>query len=520
MRVAVDTVIFVATTSFNSPDWPTTYPLDYAVVDVETTGLTARDRVISVAAVLLDARGAVTGRWASLVDPRRDPGPVHVHGLTAADLAGQPLFGEIADELAGRLAGRVMVAHNASFDWRMLDAEYHRLGRTMPTGERLCTVALAKRLELPLPNWRLESLAAHYGVRQLQAHSAEDDTRVLAEAFRFALHAAARGNVPLPLTRPGTHGVLGVPAQRSAPPRQPCPYVNPGQAHDGALVQGMRVVFTGGMRVPRVILESRAVAAGLGVTRGVSGRTSLLVTNDPGAGTGRHRAARRKGVPMADEATFAAMLTDVRPGVRVTVDAPLPPPSDAAVPEPRSAGDDVPVRVELPRGGVHDLPGAERPGVWTLQASWRWDRPEGEVDVVAFLLGGDERVRGDQDFVSGDQPATPDGTVALEIMGSAEQGITLDLDRIPPDVVRIAIAAVVDEASIFDAVGPMEVQTGPFQAAAHTRTILDGNSDAERVLLLGEFHRHEAGWRFHAQGRGLEFDAVGLARRYGVGVEA
>lgn len=608
----------MTTTSLNYTDWPTTYPRDYVVVDVETTGLTARDRVISVAAVLLDAHGAVAGRWSSLVDPRRDPGPVHVHGLTAADLAGQPLFEEIADEFAELLAGRVVVAHNASFDWKMLDAEYGRLGRSMPAEERLCTVTLAKRLELPLPNWRLASLAAHYGIGQLKAHDAEDDARVLAEAFRRALHEAARADLPLPLTRPGTRGVSRVPAQRSAPPKPPCPYVNPGRAHGGVLVQGMRVAFTGETRAPRETLEAGAVAAGLCVTGSVSRKTSLLVTNDTESGTGKNRAAREKGVPVVDEAAFAAMLADVRPGVRADAPAAAPsaPPSTAApdapeVPEvpapvrarvsavlnvlvlhgrsehaeagrvrahvaehghrprlnltksvdivivlpeggsdPRAAkaaglgiacltaaaweariaasgaspeagrtGDDGSVCRELPRGGVHDLPGADRPGLWTLQASWRWDRPDGEVDVVAFLLDAGEKVRGDGDFVFWNQPTTPDGAVALEVMGSAEQGITLDLDAIPSDVARIAVVAVVDGTSAFDAVGPVEVQTGPFQAAAVTRSVLDA-ATVERVLLLGEFYRRGTAWRFRAQGQGYEFDAVELARRYGVDVES
>ncbi|MEU8139395.1 exonuclease domain-containing protein [Streptodolium elevatio] len=613
----------MTTTSLNTADWPATYPRDYVVVDVETTGLTARDRVISVAAVLLDAHGAVAGRWSSLVDPRRDPGPVHVHGLTAGDLAGQPLFEEIADELADLLTGRVVVAHNASFDWKMLDAEYRRLGRNVPAEERLCTVTLAKRLELPLPNWRLASLATHYGIRQLKAHDAEDDARVLSEAFRFALHEAARGDLPLPLTRPGARGVSRLPVQRSAPPKPPCPYVNPGAAHEGMLVQGMRVAFTGETRVPRETLEADAAAAGLCVTGSVSRKTSLLVTNDTESGTGKNRAAREKGVPVVDEAAFAAMLADVRPGVRVDVpvDTAPPPPSVAAAPQPPMADiPEVPVEArasgvlnvlvlhgrsehaeagrvrglvaerghrprlnltksvdivivlpeggsdpraakaaglgitclsaaaweakfvatgaaestppgadtaegdrhvcrELPRGGVHDLPGAERPGLWTLQASWRWDRPDGEVDVVAFLLDASEKVRGDCDFVFWNQPATPDGGVSLEVMGSAEQGVTIDLDTIPSDVVRIAVAAVVDGTSAFDAVGPIEVQTGPFQAAAHTRSVLDA-ATVERVLLLGEFYRRGAGWRFRAQGQGYEFDAVELARRYGVDVES
>ncbi|MGA4544516.1 DEDDh family exonuclease [Uniformispora flossi] len=679
-----------------APAWPAAYPRDFAVVDVETTGLTVRDRVVSVAVLLLDAGGTVTGRWSTLVDPRRDPGPTHIHGLTREALTGQPLFAAIADDLAELLEDRVLVAHNAAFDWKMLAAEYGLLGRDMPTTARLCTLTLAKRLDLPLPDWRLASLAAYYQVRQFRAHDAEDDARVLAEVFRPALHEAARRDLPLPVTTPDRRSAARVPAQRRAP-KAACAYANPGPLRDGVLVQGMRVAFTGDTRVPREELEARATAAGLHVTGSVSGKTSLLVTNDTDTGTGKNRAARERGVPVVDEAAFVAMLAGVREGARVggavpdgagratgseapstaaptaageataeeafagtapgetaagaaaaagglagglvrgsvegsaegsgsaaggRPDAPAPTPdapphtppaapaeqgSDAASPAararrpgpanvlilhgrdehgeggrvralvverghrlrvnltptvdvvlvlPGAAADPRTARAaalgipclavdawqaqsaspeaeaeaeahgvtdpaacrELPRGGAHDLPGGATPGVWTLHASWRWDCGDGEVDVVAFVLGADEKVRGDDDFVFWNHLSTDDGTVSLDVMGPAEQGITVDLDRLGPAVARIAVAAVLDGGSTFDAVGAIEVQTAPHQAAAHTHSVLDA-ATTERVLLLGEFYRRGTGWRFRAQGQGYEFDAIALARSYGVDVE-
>lgn len=160
---------------------------------METTGLARDDRIVSAAVYRLDARGDVEDHWYTLVNPERDPGPVWIHGLTTDVLADAPLFPEVAGELAERLDGRVLVAHNAIFDWSMIAREYARAARTAPTRQRLCTIALSKELGLPLPNHKLESLAAHFGVVQQRAHHALDDARVLAEAFRPSLHAAARG---------------------------------------------------------------------------------------------------------------------------------------------------------------------------------------------------------------------------------------------------------------------------------------------------------------------------------------
>ncbi|WP_328503736.1 DEDDh family exonuclease [Streptomyces sp. NBC_00457] len=316
------------TTAVSSPTvWPAAYPQGYAVVDVETTGLARDDRIISAAVYRLDAHGEVEDHWYTLVNPERDPGPVWIHGLTSDVLEGAPLFEAIAEEFATRLEGRVLVAHNAVFDWQMIAREYARARSEPPVRQRLCTIALSKELELPLPNHKLESLAAHFGVVQQRAHHALDDARVLAEAFRPSLHAAAQGGVRLPLheCRPLTEWTdRAVPRQQSgygayqprswrpARRRPACPYPNPGRYEDGKpLKQGMRVAFSGDTSIERDLLEDRAIEAGLHVATSISRLTSLLVTNDPDSGTSKVVRARQYGTPVVDEAAFGQLLGDV-----------------------------------------------------------------------------------------------------------------------------------------------------------------------------------------------------------------
>ncbi|MFI1360058.1 DEDDh family exonuclease [Streptomyces sp. NPDC020898] len=314
--------------------WPTAYPQGYAVVDVETTGLSRDDRIISAGVYRLDARGEVEDHWYTVVNPERDPGPTWIHGLTSDVLEGAPLFVDIAEEFASRLDGRVLVAHNAVFDWSMIAREYARAEREAPVRQRLCTIALSKELGLPLPNHKLETLAAHFGVVQQRAHHALDDARVLAEAFRPSLHAAARGGVRLPLLecRPltewssGSTGSarpqIGRQASGSYQPtswrpsrkRPACPYPNPGRFVDGKpLKQGMRVAFSGDTSVERDLLEDRAVEAGLHVATSLSRLTSLLVTNDPDSMTSKVVKARQFGTPVVDEAAFGQLLRDIEP---------------------------------------------------------------------------------------------------------------------------------------------------------------------------------------------------------------
>ena len=214
----------------------------------------------------------------------------------------------------------MLVAHNAVFDWSMIAREYARAAREAPVRQRLCTIALSKELRLPLPNHKLESLAAHFGVVQQRAHHALDDARVLAEAFRPSLHAAAAGRRTAAAAGvPAADRVVGLPRRparsgsrpryggraswRPSRKRPACPYPNPGRYEDGKpLKQGMRVAFSGDTSIDRELLEDRAVEAGLHVATSVSRLTSLLVTNDPDSATSKTRqgavvrhAGRRRG---------------------------------------------------------------------------------------------------------------------------------------------------------------------------------------------------------------------------------
>ncbi|KAB1143009.1 DEDDh family exonuclease [Streptomyces luteolifulvus] len=323
----------LTTAASSATAWPAAYPEGYAVVDVETTGLARDDRIISAAVYRLDARGEVEDHWYTLVNPERDPGPVWIHGLTSEALEGAPLFPDIAEEFSDRLADRVLVAHNAVFDWQMIAREFARARREAPVRQRLCTIALSKELGLPLPNHKLESLAAHFGVVQQRAHHALDDARVLAEAFRPSLRAAAAGGVRLPLHecrpltewtdraarprighQPGGYGGYRPGSWRPSRKRPACPYPNPGRYEDGKpLKQGMRVAFSGDTSVERELLEDRATEAGLHVATSLSRLTSLLVTNDPDSGTSKVVKARQFGTPVVDEAAFGQLLRDVEP---------------------------------------------------------------------------------------------------------------------------------------------------------------------------------------------------------------
>ncbi len=162
----------------------------YAVIDTETTGLRPswHDRVIEIAVVQLDAHGRVESEWSSLINPNRDLGPQHIHGITGAEVRRAPAFEDLAGEIADRLRGRVVVGHNVQFDLQFLIAEYERMG--LPVGASdtsgLCTMRLAARF-LPMAGRRLADCCREAGIELVNAHAALDDARASGELLAYVL---------------------------------------------------------------------------------------------------------------------------------------------------------------------------------------------------------------------------------------------------------------------------------------------------------------------------------------------
>ncbi|WP_406357098.1 TerD family protein [Streptomyces sp. NBC_00658] len=347
-------------------DVPTTgdYAYDWALVDVETSGLMARrDRVLSVAVVTIGPDGEQTGEFSTLLNPGCDPGPVHVHGLTVERLRGAPTFDQVAGRIGAMLQDRILVAHNAQFDYDFLAHEFSRARMWLPVSQRLCTLALNRQVDPPTDDMKLGTLAAHYGVPQVRAHDALDDTRVLAGILRASLREAARLDLPLPLVTCPPRAESQFTPQ---PPKTPCAYRNPGRLMPGGpLQQGMKIAITGETAHARAELVGRAVAAGLNMMTTVSRHTSTLVTNEPTSDSAKARRAIAEGVPVIDEHTFLQLLTDVRTGTAheattttAALIAPVAEPATAQVPaeEPVSAAGSatpapaVPVLPALPLG--------------------------------------------------------------------------------------------------------------------------------------------------------------------------
>ncbi|KQX63156.1 TerD family protein [Streptomyces sp. Root1310] len=523
--------------SASSPKWPVLpdYSHDWALVDVETSGLRpGRDRVLSLAILTLDAHGNRTGEFSTLLNPGCDPGPVHIHGLTPARLAGAPTFGEVAPQVGALLGSRVLVAHNAQFDYDFLAHEFAHVRSWVPVSRRLCTLALNRLVGPATPDLKLGTLAVHYGVRQEKAHDAQDDVRVLSGILRGSLGAAERLGLSLPLLE-------CPPRQDYKPyvPKTPCAYRNPGRPESGgALVQGMKVAITGDTHVAREELVARSVAAGLNMMTSVSGQTSVVVTNDPGAASGKLRRAADEGVPVVDESTYLRLLESVQPGrakgaarqrratktpasTTTAPSGPTPhvPVQRTATPAASTGTADLPLagRRVLVLGGTHDEAAGARARAVALGASAAVNLSADVSDVVVLPGGEADRRMGritslglrvhDADWLlaptsapaqstAGNQPDTaevlvrgavidlPDAGTAWTVAAAWRQQTACDVD-----VVAFAVDAqelvAGDEDFVF--YGAPEHPDGTVRLATDGPTEQAVTADLERLPL--EIHR-------------------------------
>ncbi|WP_062460809.1 exonuclease domain-containing protein [Demequina soli] len=160
----------------------------YAVIDLETTGFAYKslDRICEIAVVLLDAEGRREDAYTTLVNPLRDLGAQHIHGIDATDTRVAPTFDRIVGDLTELLGGRTVVAHNAPFDVRFLAAEYARAGVpiALTPDDAVCTMKLAREVGVPA---KLGDACQYYGIPLDGAHAALVDaeaTAVLLNRYR------------------------------------------------------------------------------------------------------------------------------------------------------------------------------------------------------------------------------------------------------------------------------------------------------------------------------------------------
>ena len=161
----------------------------FAVLDFETTGFSRHDRVIEIGVVLLDANCRVERTWQTLVQPNRGFDNSDVHGITPTNLVGAPTFEHVARRFAEVLNGRVIVAHNASFEYNFLTNEFGRLGIELADGNWLLDTMVLARQFMPGQPVSLKNVLSIMGIENRAAHTALADAEATAAVLQRFVQA-------------------------------------------------------------------------------------------------------------------------------------------------------------------------------------------------------------------------------------------------------------------------------------------------------------------------------------------
>lgn len=161
--------------------------LSFAVVDCETTGVNPEtDRIVQVAAVIVNGTGEVVDEFHTVVKPESPDnyvhGAEHIHGISEEQVRnGMPLR-QALERLWNISEGNVFTAHNARFDISFLKAESERVGIAPRIDNHIDTLALARRIDTEKSRRHsLEALCEHYGIERERAHDAKADATATAK---------------------------------------------------------------------------------------------------------------------------------------------------------------------------------------------------------------------------------------------------------------------------------------------------------------------------------------------------
>lgn len=162
--------------------------MNFAIIDVETTGGKFNEEGITEIAIHKFDGQHVIDSFVSLVNPEREIQPfvVNLTGINSKMLRNAPKFYEIAKRVIEITEDCVLVAHNSSFDYRIIKNEFSRLGYPfeIPT---LCTVELSKILLPDQESYSLGKLCRSVGIPMSDRHRANGDALATVKLFQVLL---------------------------------------------------------------------------------------------------------------------------------------------------------------------------------------------------------------------------------------------------------------------------------------------------------------------------------------------
>jgi DNA polymerase-3 subunit epsilon len=198
---------------------------EFTVVDLETTGgQCGPGNIIEIGAYRMVGR-RLTESFQTLVRPQGGFVPRFITGLTSITtemVREAPPIEEVLPAFREFMGDRVMVAHNAAFDFGFLNFEFRRIFGIGVANPVLCTLRMSRRFMPSLKRRRLDLLASHFGLSLEGRHRGLGDARMAAEILSIFLEIAEKmGITRLDRLLDDHHrGIAGRRIERHVPPEE------------------------------------------------------------------------------------------------------------------------------------------------------------------------------------------------------------------------------------------------------------------------------------------------------------
>ena len=159
--------------------------VEFSVLDVETTGLSARENHVIEIGIVKIKNLKIASKFQSFVNPGcKIPYFItQFTGITDEDIIDAPFFSELADKIENVIGDSVISAHNLSFYDSFLKYEFFRTGREPLSNHKICTLKIARRLYPSLKSKSLSSITQYLRLKNFNAHRALADAEVTARAL-------------------------------------------------------------------------------------------------------------------------------------------------------------------------------------------------------------------------------------------------------------------------------------------------------------------------------------------------
>jgi DNA polymerase-3 subunit epsilon len=153
----------------------------FAVIDLETTGGNHNsERIIEIGIVLHDGKHKI-GEYTTLINPEKEISAFisTFTGITNSMVKNAPKFAEVADTILELLEGKIIVAHNARFDYNFIKSEFRRLNIPF-TKKNMCTVQLSRKIFHTHKSHSLGNICRDLGIVVDNRHRAFGDAAATA----------------------------------------------------------------------------------------------------------------------------------------------------------------------------------------------------------------------------------------------------------------------------------------------------------------------------------------------------